>query len=343
VLVVPINLPGTRYPNESPTRFFTELLTRVRGLPGVQRAALADAAPLGGARMGFSMRTEDGRATPPVDLIAVTPEYLATLETPLFAGRRFGPEDHAGAPRVAMVNATLARLLYPGTEAVGRRISVPGDGGSGTTIIGVVKDVPQRDLEAGGSPVLLVPAEQTGLRSRTTVLIRTSGDPMALRQSLRQAVRSLDAALPAPTIATLEEILSAAVAPRRFNFVLFTIFALLASTLAGVGLYGVLAYLVADRTREIGIRIALGAEPQRLVRFVVGQAMRLVALGGIIGFGGSLAAVTLLHHLLFGVSVYDPWSFALAAALLGLVAFVACWVPARRAANVEPITALRME
>jgi putative ABC transport system permease protein len=343
VVVANITLPTSRYSDASAVGFFTELLERVRRLPGVESAALADAGPLGGARMSFSMMKEDGKETPPVDIVAVSPGYLATVGTPLLAGRGFGPEDRVRAPRVAIVNSSLARLLYAGAQPIGRRIGVPGDAGTGTTIVGVMKDAPQRVLEGGASPALFVPIDQAGLRTRTTLLVRTSGDPEALRQPLRQAVRFQDGAVPAPTVTTLTQIFSAAVAPRRFSFALLAIFALLAGTLASVGLYGLQAYLVAERTREIGIRIALGATPHRLVLLVVRQGMRLVAIGAVIGFAGSLAAVKLLQHLLFGVSVYDPWAFALAAVLLGLVALAACWVPARRAATVQPATALRVE
>ena len=153
----------------------------------------------------------------------------------------------------------------------------------------------------------------------------------------------MDAGLPAPSGTTMEQVLSDAVAPRRFSFVLLAIFGLLAATLAAVGLYGVLAYLVADRTREIGIRLALGAEPLRLVRLVVEQGMWLAVLGVLIGLGGSFAAVRLLRHMLFGVSIYDPWAFVAGTALLGVVALVGCLIPARRATQVDPMVALRSE
>ena len=343
VLVEDISLQNTRYSNESAARFFTELLERVRTFPGVEAAALADVAPLGGARMSVSTRDQDGRQTPVVDVIAVSPGYFATTGTPVLTGRDFGLEDRARGPRVAMINATLAHLLYSGVGAVGRRIGLPNDSGRGATIVGVVKDVPQRELEAVARPAVFVPADQAGLGTRTTLLIRTPSDPIALQQAVREAVRSMDAGLPAPSGTTMEQVLSDAVAPRRFSFVLLAIFGLLAATLAAVGLYGVLAYLVADRTREIGIRLALGAEPLRLVRLVVEQGMWLAVLGVLIGLGGSFAAVRLLRHMLFGVSIYDPWAFVAGTALLGVVALVGCLIPARRATQVDPMVALRSE
>jgi putative ABC transport system permease protein len=176
-----------------------------------------------------------------------------------------------------------------------------------------------------------------------TVLIRTSGAPSALQTPIRQIVSSLDAAQPAPEFTTLEAELSRAVAPRRFSFVLLAIFASLAATLAAVGLYGVIAYLVEDRTREIGIRVALGADAGQVVRLVVGHGMSLTLIGIVAGLAGSIAAVRLLRTMLYQVSIYDPWTFAIGAALLGAVALVACYLPARRATRVDPVIALRAE
>ena len=343
VVAAGIELPSDRYSSESAARVFTELLARVRVLPGVESAALADAAPLGGARMSFSTRREDGTQTPILDVTAVSPGFFATAGTPFLAGRDFGPADRARAPHVTVINASLARLMYPGTDGVGQRMNLPQDSGRGTTIVGVVKDVPQRELEAGARPALFVPLEQAGFKARTILLVRARGPALALQQPVRQAVRAMDAGLPTPSVTTMEQVLSDAVAPRRFSVVLMAIFALLAAVLAAVGLYGVLAYLVADRTRELGIRLALGAEPRRLLWLVVWQGMRVAILGMLVGVGGSFAAVGLLRHMLFGVSIYDPWAFAAGAALLGVVALVACWVPARRATGVEPRVVLQSE
>ena len=343
VLVVAIDLPPTRYSDESAARFLTALLERARGLHGVESAALADAAPLDRMRASLSIRQADGRQTPIMELIAVSPGYFATVGTPLLAGRDFSRDDRAGRPPVAIVNATLARLMYPGLQPTGQRLPTPVARGGQATIIGVVKDASRDALEAEARPAVFVPVGQTGVKTSELLMIRTAGDPINLQRPVQQLVRSMDTALPAPSFRTMEQVLSTARAPRRFSFVLLTIFALLAATLAAVGLYGVMAYLVADRTREMGIRLALGAEPRRLVRLVVSHGMWLAVLGVIIGVGGSLAAVRLLRRMLFGVSIYDPWTFAAGSALLTAVAFAACWVPARRAARIDPIVALRAD
>ena len=176
-----------------------------------------------------------------------------------------------------------------------------------------------------------------------TVLARTAGAPEQLANPIRQIVRSLDAAQPAPTFTTMEDALSDAVAPLRFTFVLLGIFASVAAILAAVGLYGVMAYLVDDRTREIGIRVALGADRSQVIRIVVGNGMTLTLIGLVAGFAVSLAAVRLLRTMLYGVSMYDPWTFAAGAVVLALAAFLACYLPARRATRLDPMVALRAE
>jgi putative ABC transport system permease protein len=340
LLVTSVVLPSSRYSNASTTQFFIELLERVRNLPGVESAALADGAPLGGAAMAFSMRDSQGKETPPIDIIVVTHGYFRTAGTPLLVGRDFGPEDRARGRRVAVVNTTVAHLMYSDVHAVGQLIHLPEDSGRGTTIVGVVKDVP-RALEAAAHPTVFLPAGQVGLSVSANLLIRTHGVTATIQRPVWQAIRSMDAELTTPRFTAMEQVISTAGAPRRFNFVVLATFALLAGALAAVGLYGVLSYLVADRQREIGIRLALGAEPQRLVQLVVVEGMRLAFVGLFLGLGGSLVAVRLLRHMLFGVSVYDPLAFVAGAVLLTLVALVACWVPAHRAARIEPMVVLR--
>jgi predicted permease len=325
------------------SQFFPHLLERVRGLPSVQSAALADVAPLGGARASFSTRDKDGRQTPIIDIIAVSPGYFATVGTSLLAGRDFGPADGAGGAPVAVVNTALARLLDSGRDVIGQQVSTTVGGASRPTIVGVVANVTQRELEAGAQPTLYVSAVQAGFNTNAVLLVRGMRDPAALRQPVRQVVQSIDEALPAPTFTTVGKILSTAVAPRRFSFLLLAIFALIAVALTAVGLYGVMAYLVADRTREMSVRLALGADPRRLMRLVVGQGLRLAIIGSLLGLVGSVASVGLLRHLLFGISVYDPWAFVAGVGLLGAVALLASWIPARRAAKIDAMMALRSE
>jgi putative ABC transport system permease protein len=342
VLVARIALPSDRYSAEAAGRFFSQLLEQARHLPGVESAALGDVTPLTGARRTITRSDDRGGQSPPIDLVVVSPNYFTTVGAPLIRGRDIGREDRSDGQRVVVINATLARVLYGEANPVGQPFDFVGDPRNKAVVVGVVKDI-LGELEAAAHPVAFIPASQAEPSTRMNLLLRTRGTVIPLQQSVRTVVHSMDATLPVQKFETLEQSLSEAVAPRRFSFVLLTVFALLAATLAAVGLYGVMAYHVADRTREIGIRTALGAEPKTLLQLVVRQGMTLSLVGIILGLMGSVAAVRLLRHMLFGVSIYDPWTFAAAALLLGLVAIIACWMPAQRAANVDPTVALRAE
>jgi putative ABC transport system permease protein len=241
-----------------------------------------------------------------------------------------------------MINETMARVMFPGRNPLDQRITF-GDKPQGVTVVGVMKDMVSLGTESGPAPFVFIPVSQDGAGRSLTILARSTGAPELLENSIRQVVRSLDAAQPAPTFMTMEDALSDAVAPLHFTFVLLGIFASVAAILAAVGLYGVMAYLVDDRTREIGIRVALGADRAQVIRIVVGNGMTLTLIGLLTGFALSLGAVRLLRAMLYGVSMYDPWTFAAGAVMLSVAASIACYLPARRATRLDPMVALRAE
>jgi predicted permease len=334
-----VQLPEPRYSDEKAAPFFEEMLARIRRIRGVETATFVDAPPFAGVRMSVAGKDSLGREIPRIDVIAVGPEYFRTLGARLVEGRAIDSTDRAGAPRVVVMNETLARRLYPGTTAIGQTFAV----GGGATVIGVAGDVLQRELEAAAPPLAYVSMAQQGMGRYTRVMVRVVGDTRPIEAEIAQIVRSIDPSLPPPKFRRMEEAVAESIAPRKFTFLLLGTFALLAAALAVVGLYAMLAHLVADRTREIGIRAALGADRARVVRFVVKQGAVLVGVGIVTGLFGAVALTRLVASLLSGVSERDPITFAAVPLLLGLVAMLATLVPAWRAARVDPVIALRAE
>ena len=335
-----LDLPRARYSGDRADAFYNEMLARVRALPGVESAALAGGRPPTSRGMTFTMN-ENGKESPTINVTAVGDGYVETIGATLAAGRSFGTADGPNALPVAMVNETMARVIFPGRNPLEQRIRIGET--QGVAIVGVLRDMVQLGDESGPAPFVFIPLRQDGGRRSMTLLARSAGAPELLENPIRQIVRSLDAGQPAPTFTTMEDALSEAVAPLHFTFVLLGIFASVAAILAAVGLYGVMAYLVDDRTREIGIRVALGADRSQVIRIVVGNGMTLTMFGLVAGFAVSLAAVRLLRTMLYGVSMYDPWTFAAGAVMLSFAAFIACYLPARRATRLDPMVALRAE
>jgi putative ABC transport system permease protein len=343
VLVVSFSLSRTRYPDAIAGQFFAPLVERAAKIPGVRSIAMADATPLSGVRMSFSTTNAvTHTSSPKIDEAVVGEGYFETLGIQLRSGRLFSPSEHRdGQPKTAVVNEAFVRALFPGQDPLGKLTSVGGS--DSARVVGVVHDVLQHGIESAAPPMVYLPMTPGGIDGFVTILINATGDPAGLVTSVRQIARSIDATQPVPKFTTMEDIVSTAVAPRRFSFTLLGLLAVLAATLAAIGLYGVMAYLVAERTNEIGIRMALGADRARVLRLVVGEGTRLIVVGIVFGLAASAAAVRLLRGLVFEVSVYDPWAFAAGAALLGGVALIACYVPARRATRVDPMIALRGE
>jgi putative ABC transport system permease protein len=338
LLLGEVRLSYRRYDDSASLAFYTTFLDRVSHLPGVESAAMADAPPLGRSRMSMTI-TRDGKKSPLIDVGAVTDGYFKTLDIPVVQGRSLLPGDRPGSAPVGVINQTMARAMFPGVNPLGQRLVMRGS--KGVLIVGVIRDVMQRGVEAEVTPMIYLAAAQDETNAYMHLIVRAKGKPEALIAPIRNVFRSLAPDQPAPTFATMRQTMLDSVAPRRFSFVLLAIFAVLAAALASIGLYGVMSYLVAERTTEIGIRVALGADRPRVIRYVVGEGMLLGTIGLVLGFAGSVAAVRLLRNMLFRVSIYDPWIFLASAGLLGAVTLIACSLPAIRAARVDPIQALR--
>jgi putative ABC transport system permease protein len=273
-------------------------------------------------------------------------DYFQTMGIRLVRGRLFDPHDTNDAQQVAIVDETLARKYWGTEDPVGKRITFegPDDKPRWREVVGLVAHVRNEGLEGESRGQYYAPyAQATGGGQNLYVVVRTDGDPASLAPSVRGAIAGIDRDLPVFRVATMEQMVSDSLAQRRFSMLLFGIFAALALVLAVVGLYGVMSYAVAQRTHEIGLRMALGAQARDVLRMVVGQGMGLVAVGLGIGLLGALGLTRLMASLLYGVSASDPLTYAGIAILLGAVALLASYIPARRATKVDPMVALRYE
>jgi putative ABC transport system permease protein len=277
----------------------------------------------------------------------ITPDYFSTLRIPLRRGRGFSADDRAGAPRVAVVSERFARDLWPGEDPIGKQFPLGNPRGlpEPTTIVGVIGDLRSGSLdEAAGRPELYVSTEQeTGLPEMWVVVRARDGSPLKLVGAIRDAVRLADPEQPIGDIVSLEQLIGRQTAARRFNTTLLGVFALLAVGLALIGIYGVTAYAVTQRTRELGIRMALGARPADVVRLLLGESLTRVAVGVGLGLVVAFAATRAIAAMLFGVAATDAATFVGTALLLAGVALLATWIPARRATQVDPMVTLRTE
>jgi predicted permease len=342
-----LRLPSVRYGDDTViTEFGRQALERLRSVPGVASAALVEAIPLSG-NWGFSSYRVEGRDTPDsllptAQLNAVSDGFFGTMEIPLLLGREFAPADRLGAPAVAIVNRELARRMWPGESPLGKRLTLTGPPELPVTVVGMVGNVKQLTVSGADEPQLyLAKAQSAGIF--TSIAARTTGDPDAMAASVREAIWAVDRDQPVWKIRSMEALLDRDLAPRRFTARLTGGFALLALVLALIGVYGVMSYVVAQRTREIGIRMALGAATAEVVRMVLGRGLRIVAVGTALGLVGAYAGARLIERQLFGVPATDLPTFVAVPLLLVAVAAVACWVPARRAARVDPAIALSAE
>jgi putative ABC transport system permease protein len=350
VISAQIVLPRVRYAeSNNQLAFFDQLLQTTRAMPGVESVALTSDAPLsgGGNYLSFEVAGRPPAAANAVqdaEVLVSGPDYFRTLRIPLRSGRNFSAQDDARATRVVVINSAMARRYWPGGDPIGARITLgdPADSSSWRTVVGVVGDVRQNALNDEPYPQLFLPVAQTPQRAML-LLVRTSGSPASLAGPSRRAVAALDPDLPVSDIRTLDERLDQSVAQPRVSMIVLGIFAVMALVLAAVGIYGVLSYTVTQRTRELGIRMALGAESKSVMRLVVGQAMTPVLIGVILGLAGAWGATRLMSSLLFGVSATDPLTFLAVALFLLVVAALASWLPARRATMVDPLIALRAE
>ncbi len=345
VLTMELYLPQYKYSGDhQKTAFYDRLLEGVSALPDVQGAGLVTSLPMGGRYAwmhGFSV--EGGAAAfpaeqPVANWRAVTPDYFRVMRIPLLAGSVFSDRDDQRGRKVVLVNESLARRYFAGTDPVGRRLTVAGD--EPRVIIGVVGNVKQRGLAAEPEPELFVPYHQHPVNYMALV-VRSGSEPASLADAVRRLVLTLDPDQPVFNVRSMEAVVSQSVAGARFQTLLLGLFAGLATLLAAVGLYSVIAHGVSERTREIGIRMALGAEARDVLRLVLGRGLRLALLGVAVGLVAAIGLTRLMRSLLYGVSADDPLTLIGISVLLILVALLACAIPARRAAMVDPAVAVR--
>jgi putative ABC transport system permease protein len=354
VVTALIVLPVSKYP-EGPqvTAFFHQLLERVRATAGVESVALGSGVPL--ATGAYNTFFIEGRPVPrpeepqpDADYIRVSRDYFPALGIQFIRGENFAAQYAADAPGVAIISQSMARKYFPNEDPIGKRLTTgnpqppPGQTVPWRTIIGVVADTPSERLDAPPYAQFYVPFDQTGQRS-LLLITRTAGDPLQVVGALRAATWSLDKDQPLYNVRTMNDRMANSVAIRRFNMLLISIFAGLGLLLAAVGIYGVISYSVNQRTHEIGIRVALGAQSRDILRLIVGEGLRLTLTGVGSGLIAAFGLTRLMTTLLFEVSATDPLTFAGIALLLTFVALLACWIPARRATKVDPMIALRCE
>jgi putative ABC transport system permease protein len=352
VMTLSLSLPQSKYGRpDQITGFFNQLLETINSLPGMQAAAIAYDNPVRASWVDSF--TIEGRPapgpgeTPSANFNPVSSDYFRALGIEQIKGRRFTPQDDADHPGVAIVNEAFARRYFPNEEPLGKRLQPAppariwnNERLTSFEIVGVVGDVKSAGLNAETEPTYYLPAPQAPLGDME-ILVRAEGDPLALIPALRDAVWAIDANQPISSISTMEKLVADRLAQPRFNMILMGLFGAVALMLAGVGIYGLLSYSVAQRTHEIGVRMALGARGADVLRLVMGQGLKLTMIGVMIGLAGAFVATRVLSGLLFGVGLTDPVIFAVVPAILAGVALGACFVPARRATRVDPMVALR--
>jgi predicted permease len=333
-------------------RFEQEMIDRLRALPGVRSASVGSYVPLSGlSRISFSLDGKEFEKVPSASNTIVFPDYFETVGISMRAGRAFAAQDAENAQPVSIVNEALARQFFPNGDAIGQRLKwgSPTSPSRWTTIVGVASTVKMRGLDAPDEPAVYFPAAQTdtSIVSRAlrgmSYIVRTDGAPAALFNVIRRTVKEADPELPIIGLATLEDITARSVATRRFNTAMLGTFAGLALALAAIGIYGLMAYSVVQRTREIGIRLAIGASPGDVLALVVKQAAGFAAVGIALGLIGAAGLTRLMESILFNVSPLDPLTFAGSALLLFAIAGLASYLPARRAARIDPQLAIRAD
>jgi putative ABC transport system permease protein len=351
VVTMRLALPQNRYPQDMQSRiFFEELVHRMEGIPGVEAAGAATDLPLGPIETtGFAIEgksADELGAIFDADSVIACGRYFATMKIPVLDGREFSEQDADTSPHVVVINQTMARRFWPSESPLGKRIRLQGAGRDAPwiTIIGVVKDVRQESLESGTRQAIFIPSTQAPSPPRNMALVvRSKADPATVTGAVRREITAMDAALPLYAIETLDQRVVDSLGGRRLAMTMMSVLGVLALVLSVAGLYGVLAYSVAQRTSEFGIRMALGAQPRDVHAMVLRQGMKIAATGLAAGAACFLVSSRILAHFLYRVSPSDPATIAGVGLLLMGVAFVACYVPAQRATQVEPITALRHE
>jgi putative ABC transport system permease protein len=348
ILTFQISLPTAQYMDDpKSSNFYRQLQERVKSLPGVQSVSGTTALPMSSGSDYTSFTVVGRPPLPPGEFlfaehIALFPDYFRTMRIPLLKGREFTPQDGHESTPVAVINEAMAKRYWPDEDPIGKRILIDYDQGVAREIVGVTSNVRHFGLDAEPKPEMYVPQYQyEALSSYLTV--RTSNDPLTLSSAVGQAARDIDKDVPIYNVTTMEQTISTSLAPQKFSTLLMGIFAGIAALLACIGLYGVIAYAVHQRHTELGIRIALGAQSRHIFGLIVGQGLKLALVGIAIGLAGAFILTRVIASLLYGVSATDPLTFIGIALLLGVVALISSFLPARRATRVDPIVTLRSE
>jgi putative ABC transport system permease protein len=350
VLTARVSLPAAKYRDDrSIARFFDDAIARIAAIPGVESAAGVSFLPMAGPGMGTSFYRLDqpaptSGAAPTTEVRPVSPGFFRTMGIPHMAGRDFAPTDTADAPLVAVISESLARSQFADQNPIGKalHVNIGRAAGMQVEVVGIVGDIKMATLDAETRPAVYIPHPQLAVGLMTFV-VRTQMEPMSLASGVTAAVRAIDPELPVADVKTMQEVVDVTLARPRTISALLTAFALIALVLAGVGVYGVMAYSVSQRTQEIGVRMALGATTESVFRLVLGQALRLVAMGVAAGLVAAALLAQLLESLLYQTAPLDAWTFALTAVMLTVVATLASYVPARRGMRIAPVEALRTE
>jgi predicted permease len=349
VLTATVPLSGPRYStDEQRAAFFRQLTTQLSSLPGVKSASAINHIPLGGDVWTYGF-TVEGRPAPPdaerpsAVYRVVRPDYFRTMGATLLKGRDFTERDDASSPGVVIVNEALARWQWPGEELLGKRITLNSEGTKTREVVGVVKDLKQGEWASESKPEMYLPHTQDASPRGMTLVIRASSDLSELGAEVRREVWAIDKDLPVSQVIGMEDVVAESVGQQRFNTLLIGVFAASALILAAVGIYGVMSHTVAQRTHEIGVRMALGARGRDVLGMVIRQGLVLTLFGLAVGLIGALALTRMMNSILYEVSATDPLVFGSVAAALTLSALLACYLPARRATKVDPLEALRYE
>jgi len=349
-LTFEISLPKLQYPDDaSIVRFNNEAQRRIAALSGVEAAGFSTILPLAGSNSDSSFATEgrtsnDNSPSPDEERREVSPDYFRALETPLIRGRFFTNADKADAPLVIIVNQAFAKKFWPNEDALGKRIVMGGmsNDPKWITIVGIVGDMRHFGLDVAPKPEMYVPFAQSAY-STTIYVARSNQDPRALLPAIRREIQAIDPAVPLANVRMFEDVIADSVAPRRLSVILLGVFAGVAVLLASVGIYGVMSFLVVQRTQEIGVRMALGAQRSDVMKLILGRSLKLISAGAAIGLVVTLMSTSTLQALLYNVSAFDTPTFVLVTIFLGAVALAASYLPAMRATKADPMAALHAE
>jgi predicted permease len=349
LLTLAVPLPQAGYRDQAAQlRYYENALARLNAVPGVRAAAVSRLPMVGLAGVTFTIEGKPVQldAKPDADYFAISPNYLRTIGLPLLQGREFSEYDTANTSNVIIINEELARRYWPGENPIGKRLHLTMQMTGWREVVGLVADARMSGLEAKIEPAIYLPLAQNwwadALRS-SFLVVRTQAEPHSLLPSLRETLREIDSTLPITQVRTMEEIVDRSLAQRRFNMALLLGFATLAAVLAAVGIYGVMSYSILQRRNEIGVRLALGGQPSDILKLVIRDSAKLTGVGILLGLAGAFGLTRLMSSLLFGVQATDPLTYFGVALLLAMVALLACYLPARRAAKVDPLVALRGE